>query len=29
MKHQLDCVKKFHQVYKLSFNDNPTSKLDP
>jgi|TARA_B110000305_G_C19457587_1_gene651999 predicted HAD superfamily Cof-like phosphohydrolase len=29
MKHQLDCVKKFHQVYKLSFKDNPTSKLDP
>ena len=28
MKHQLDCVKKFHQVYKLSFKDNPTSKLD-
>ena len=29
MKHQLDCVKKFHQVYKLSFKDNPSSKLDP
>ena len=28
MKHQLDCVKKFHQVYKLSYKDKPTSKLD-
>jgi predicted HAD superfamily Cof-like phosphohydrolase len=28
MKHQLDCVKKFHETYKLNYNNKPTAKLD-
>jgi predicted HAD superfamily Cof-like phosphohydrolase len=28
MKHQLDCVKKFHEVYKLNYMRSPTANLD-
>ena len=28
MKHQLDCVKKFHKVYKLNYKESPFAKLD-
>lgn len=28
MKHQLDCVKKFHEVYKLNYMHSPTANLD-
>ena len=28
MKHQLDCVKKFHEVYKLNYKQSPVAKLD-
>ena len=27
MKHQLDCVKKFHEVYKLNYMHSPTANL--
>jgi len=28
MKHQIDSVKKFHEVYKLSYKDSPSVDLD-
>jgi predicted HAD superfamily Cof-like phosphohydrolase len=28
MKHQLDCVKKFHEVYKLDYKLSPIAKID-
>ena len=28
MKHQLECVKKFHEVYKLDYKLSPTTKID-
>ena len=29
MKHQIDSVKKFHEVYKLNYKESPIAKLDP
>lgn len=28
MKHQIDSVKKFHEVYKLNYKESPIAKLD-
>jgi predicted HAD superfamily Cof-like phosphohydrolase len=28
MKHQIECVKKFHEVYKLNYKNIPTAKLN-
>jgi len=28
MKHQIECVKKFHEVYKLNYKNTPTAKLN-
>ena len=27
MKHQLNSVKKFHEVYKLNYSENPTTEI--
>jgi predicted HAD superfamily Cof-like phosphohydrolase len=28
MKHQIECVKKFHEIYKLNYKKTPTAKLN-
>ena len=28
MKHQIECVKKFHEIYKLNYKKKPTAKLN-